>query len=149
MAVAMHRDESFAQRLRDGREELRELKDEAAGIAGDAGKVAREEVRLAVTEVREGVRAAVRTTVWGAAALGMGVVTLMWLPLPVFFGLNTALEAWLAALLTVAILGAITLVLALVALKQLRAVKLVPREAMSRMKEDSQWLKQQLSREPN
>lgn len=148
MAIAMHSEESFKERLREGREELRELKGEAGEIASGAGRIARDEVKLAVAEVREGVRATVRTTIWGGIALGFALVTFMWLPLPIYLGLNEALESWIAGLITVAILGILTAIFGFLALRQARQITLVPKEAIARMKEDSQWVKQQLSRNP-
>lgn len=148
MAIAMHSEESFAQRLREGREELRELGSEAGEIASGAGRIARDEVRLAVAEVKDGVRATVRTTIWGGVALGFGIVMLMWLPLPIYLGLNEALESWIAALITVAILAVLTAIFGFLAYRQMRQITLVPKEAIARMKEDTQWVKQQLSRNP-
>lgn len=149
MALATQGDDSVLRRLRDGRDELRELQDEAKGIAGDAGNIARDEIRLALSEVREGVRSTLRTTAWAAAAGVLALVTLMWLPVPVYVGLSEGLDAWLAALVTVLILLLTTLIVAFLAVRQLRSIRLTPRAAIARMKEDAQWLKQQLSREAN
>lgn len=148
MAIAMHSEESFGQRLREGREELRELRLEAGEIASGAGRVARDEMRLAVAEVQDGIRATIRTSIWGGIALGLSVVLLMWLPLPLYLGLNTAMEAWLAALLTVALLALVTAIFAFLAYRQMKQITLLPKDAIARMKEDTQWVKQQLSRNP-
>jgi hypothetical protein len=70
----------------------------------------------------------------------------MWLPLPIAVGLAEVMPWWAAALLTVAILAAVTAVLGSIAYSQFKRISFVPREAMGRMKEDKEWLKQQLSR---
>jgi uncharacterized membrane protein YqjE len=134
--------------MRDRREELRELTREAGDIATGAGYIARAEVRLAVTEVREGIRATVRTTVLGGITLAFALTTFMWLPLPVVLGLAQVMDWWAAGLLTVALLLAVSALLAFFALRQMKGISLVPREALTRMKEDAKWLKQQLSKSP-
>jgi uncharacterized membrane protein YqjE len=113
------------------------------------GRVARDEVRLAVAEVRDGVRATARTSAWGGAALALGAVTLIWLPLPIVFGLYEAMPLWAAALITVAIFAVITAIVGSIAYQQFKKISFVPREAMERMKEDTEWLKQQLTKSPN
>ena len=149
MAVAVPREESsFADRLRNGRGEFQQLRGDAGEIAGGVGRVARAEVMLAVSEVRDGVKATVRTSIWGGAALGLAAVTLMWLPLPLVVGLAEAMPWWAASLLTVAILAAITAIVGFIAYQQFKKISLVPHEAMQRMKEDKEWLKQQMSRNP-
>jgi uncharacterized membrane protein YqjE len=147
VAVAIHREEtSFTDRLRNGRGEFQQLRTDAGDIAGGVGRVARDEVKLAVSEVRDGVKATVKTSIWGGLALGFAAVTLMWLPLPIAVGLAEVMPWWAAALLTVAILAAVTAVLGSIAYGQFKRISFVPREAMGRMKEDKEWLKQQLSR---
>jgi uncharacterized membrane protein YqjE len=147
VAVAIHREEpSFTDRLRNGRGEFQQLRNDAGDIAGGVGRVARDEVKLAVSEVRDGVKATVKTSIWGSLALGFAAVTLMWLPLPIAVGLAEVMPWWAAALLTVAILAAVTAVLGSIAYSQFKRISFVPREAMGRMKEDKEWLKQQLSR---
>ena len=147
MALAVHSPESsFGDRLRDGREEFRELKGEAGEIATGIGRVAREEAMLAVSEVRDGVKATIRTSIWGGLAAAFALVTLMWLPLPIAVGLAETMPWWAASLLTVAILAVITAIAGMVALRQFKTISFVPREALGRMKEDKEWLSQQLSR---
>lgn len=149
MAVAVHHEESsFTDRLRNGRGEFQQLRSDAGEIAGGMGRVARAEVMLAVSEVRDGVKATVRTSIWGGAALALAAVTLIWLPLPIVFGLYEVMPLWAAALITVAIFAVITAIVGLIAYRQLKRISFVPHEAMERMKEDKEWLKQQLSRNP-
>jgi uncharacterized membrane protein YqjE len=149
VALAVHSQESFADRLREGRDEVRQLKGEAGEIATGIGRVAREEALLAVAEVRDGVRATVKTSIWGGIAFGMALVTLMWLPLPIYVGLDEVMPQWAAALLTLAILVVLTAIVGMIAYRQLKSIRLVPREALGRMKEDKEWLIQQLSRNPS
>jgi uncharacterized membrane protein YqjE len=148
MTLATSADESFAQRMRDRREELRELTREAGDIATGAGYIARAEVRLAVTEMRDGISATMRTGIWGGIALFIAAITLFWLPLPIFIVLAEILPWWIAATATVGLFALLATTLGLVAYRQLKGIQLVPREALQRMKEDQRWLRQQLSGKP-
>lgn len=148
MALA-HSEAPIGQRWRDAREELRELEVEARGIANGIGDVARGEARLAVAEVRDGVRATRRAAIMGGIAAAFGVVTLAWLPLPLLLGLNEAMPLWAASLVTAGVLVTISVIVGLMAKRQFKAIRFVPREAMERAKEDAEWLKQQFSRSPS
>jgi uncharacterized membrane protein YqjE len=144
-----HSEAPIRQRWREAREELRELEGEAREIAHGLGDVARGEARLAVAEVRDGVRATRRAAILGAVAVAFGLVTLAWLPLPLLLGLNEAMPLWAASLVTVGVLMLISVPLALMAWRQFKAINFVPKEALERVKEDTEWLKQQLSRDPS
>lgn len=148
MALA-HSEAPLGQRLRDARDELREIEHEAREIANGIGDVARGEARLAVAEVRDGVRATRRAAIFGGIAGAIGLVALAWLPLPLLLALDLALPLWAAALVTVGVLTVIAGVAGLTAWRQFKAISFVPREAFERMKEDTAWLKQQLSRSPS
>jgi hypothetical protein len=125
-------------------DELRELSGEARGIGRDAGQVARDEVALALAEVKDGTRAAIQASVWGVLAAAFGVVSLAWLPLPLFLALNQNLTDWVAGLITVGALLVVAAVLGLIARARFKSVSVVPRAAIERAKEDRQWLSQQL-----
>jgi uncharacterized membrane protein YqjE len=150
VALAVHTpDSSLGERIRDGRDEFHDLRNEATGIASDLGQVARDEARLAVAEVRDGVRATVRAAIFGAVAGALAVVTLMWLPLPLLIGLAEVMPWWAASLVTVGVLFAITAVVGLAAMQQFKSVSFVPKGAIERFKEDKEWVTQQLSRKPS
>jgi uncharacterized membrane protein YqjE len=139
----------LGERIRDGRDEFHDLRNEATGIASDLGQVARDEARLAVAEVRDGVRATVRAAIFGGIAGALAVVTLMWLPLPLLIGLAEVMPWWAASLITVGVLFAITAVVGLVAMQQFKSISFVPKGAIERFKEDKEWVTQQLSRKPS
>lgn len=150
MALAVHTPQSsLGERLRDGREEFEELRSEATGIASDLGQVARDEARLAVAEVKEGVRTTVRAAVIGGIAAGLGIVTVMWLPLPLLIGLAEVMPWWAASLVTVGVLALATAIVGFMAFQQFKSIALVPRGAIERFKEDKEWLTQQFSRRPS
>jgi uncharacterized membrane protein YqjE len=150
VAIAVHTPRtSLGERLRDGREEFDELRGEASGIASDIGQVARDEARLAVAEVKEGVRTTVRAAITAGIAAVLGIVTLMWLPLPLLIGLAEVMPWWAASLITVGILALLTAVVGFMALRQFKAIALVPKGAIERFKEDKEWVTQQFSRKPS
>jgi uncharacterized membrane protein YqjE len=150
VALAIHNpDAPLAERIRDGREEFSNLRSEAGEIASGIGQVARDEARLAVAEVRQGVRATVRTGISGSIALAFALVTLLWLPLPIVVGLAEVMPWWAASLVTVGILALVTAIIGMIAYGHLKSISLVPRGAIDRFKEDKEWLTQQLSRGPS
>jgi uncharacterized membrane protein YqjE len=136
--------ESVLDRWRDARDELRGLGAEAGEIASGMGRVARGDARLAVAEVRDGIRATTRTAIVAGVALVLAVVTVGWLPLPILLGLGEAMPLWAASLVTVGITAVLALALGLFAWHRFRRTSLIPREALKRAKEDKEWLKQQL-----
>lgn len=150
MALAVHTPRtSLGERLRDGRDEFEELRNEAGGIASDLGQVARDEARLAVAEVKDGVRATARAAVLGGMTAGLAIVTLMWLPLPLLIGLAEVMPWWAAALITVGVLALVTAIVGLMAWQQFKSIALVPKGAIERFKEDKEWVTQQFSRKPS
>ena len=150
MALAAHTPRtSLGERVRDGRDEFEELRNEATGIASDLGQVARDEARLAVAEVKDGVRTSIRAAVMGGVAAVFGIVTLMWLPLPLLIGLAEVMPWWAAALVTVGVLALLTAIVGLMAWRQFKSIVLVPRGAMQRFKEDKEWVRQQFSSKPS
>lgn len=150
MALAVHSpDSSLGERLRDGRDEFDDLRNEAGSIASELGQVARDEARLAVAEVRAGVRTTVRAAILGGVAGVLAVVTLMWLPLPLLIGLAEVMPWWAASLVTVGVLLLLTALVGFIAYRQFKSISVVPRGAIERMKEDREWVTQQLSRRPS
>lgn len=150
MALAVHTPRtSLGERLRDGRDEFEELRNEAGGIASDLGQVARDEARLAVAEVKDGVRATFRAAILGGMTAGLAIVTLMWLPLPLLIGLAEVMPWWAASLITVGVLALVTAIVGLMAWQQFKSIALVPKGAIERFKEDKEWVTQQFSRKPS
>ena len=148
MAMAMRSDESFMQRLKDGRAEIQELSSEANEIAASIGRIARDEATLAVAEVKETVSSTVSASAWGAVTLVLGLVTLIWLPAPLLIGLAEVMPWWTAALVTVGAIAAVLLIVGLFTYNKFKGIRLVP-GAIARMKEDQEWLRQQLSAKPD
>jgi uncharacterized membrane protein YqjE len=125
---------SFAELLRD--------------LAHGSGDLLRGELRLARTELAEIAATSARATIsvalgavlmlLGALALAVGVVLLIgdqWLPRDRY---------WLAALAAVVVTSVLAAVFARRGLAQLSPSRLAPDETLETLKEDKEWLKQQL-----
>jgi uncharacterized membrane protein YqjE len=121
---------------------LRELVEESVTLV-------REEVHLAKLEVSRAISGIGRGTLFtsvgavfmllGTLALLIGLVLLVgdqWLP---------ADRYWLAALLIMVITGALAMWLAKRGLALLSPSQLAPRETVTTLKEDKEWLKQRLT----
>ena len=148
MAVVLPED-PLGQRWRDARDEWRELRTEAADIATGVRSVAGGEARLAVAEVRDGIRATTRAVAFGSVAIVLALATAVWLPLPLLLGLSEAMPLWAASLATVGLMALLTLTFLLVARRRFMRISLIPREALMRVKEDKEWLRQQLFESSN
>ena len=138
-------DNSLGQRWRDARDEWREVRFDVSEIGAGVGRIAQGEARLAVAEVRDGIRATVQAATVAGIAVVISVVTLAWLPLPLLLVLAETMPLWAAALVTVGSLALVGLAIGILAVRRYRSIRLVPREALQRLKEDKEWLAQQLS----
>ena len=141
--------EPLTTKLREARDEWQSLQTEAADIAGGLGSVARDEVRLAIAEVGDGVRATVRVGIWGVVTFGLALMTLVWLPLPILIGLDAAMPLWAASLVTLGILAMLTAAVGFLTRLRIGRISFAPRQAVERFKEDKEWLKRQFSEERN
>ena len=117
-------------------------------LAHGSGDLLRGELRLARQELTEIAATSARGTVsvalgavlllLGALALATGVVLLVgdqWLPRDRY---------WLAALAVVVVTSVLAALFARRGLTQLSPAHLAPRETLETIKEDKEWLKQQL-----
>ena len=148
MAVVRPED-PVGQRWRDARGEWREVRADVGEIASGIGRVAAGDAQLAVAEVRDGIRATAQTAVFGLIASVLAVVTLAWLPLPLVLGLAEAMPLWAASLVTVGCMALVALLFVVITLTRFRGISLMPREALKRVKEDKEWVKQQLFESSN
>ena len=117
-------------------------------LARDGAALVRGEVRLARLELEAIAREVGRGTAQvavGATLLALGALTLatglvlvagdQWLPRDLY---------WLAALVIVVVMGAVSALLAKRGLRALSPSELMPSETIETLKEDKEWLKHQL-----
>ena len=111
-------------------------------LSEQTSRLARQEVELAKTELAaKGRRAGIGAGMFGGAGV-VGLYAVGALTATAILGLATAVDAWLAALIVTAVLGAIAGILALQGRSKVRqATPPVPEQATESVKEDLQWTK--------
>lgn len=115
-----------------------------SSLARDMSTLVRQEVALAKTELTQ-----------NAARAGKGIASIAVGGVLAFFGtgaliaalilfLSRTMDSWLAALLVGFVLCAIGGVLAMRAVATMKKGGLAPRETVETLKEDTQWMKEQI-----
>jgi MFS family permease len=112
-------------------------------LSQQTGDLVRQEMELAKAELREkGKAAGMGAGMFGGAGL-VGLYAVGALIAAAILGLGTAVDAWLAALIVGAVLGAVAGILALSGKKKVeQASPPVPEQAIESSKEDVEWTKQ-------
>lgn len=142
--MAADPESSLGDAMRRGREELRDVGDEFAGIVSDLREIARGEVELAKAEMGEQVSALVRTAIWGGVAAVLGLLALTWVFVTMTLVLDTFMDAWAAAAVTLGVLAVLTIGAGLAAASRMKQVTIVPKRTVHSVREDVQWAKDQL-----
>lgn len=114
-------------------------------LASETSLLVRQEVTLAKTELA--VKATSVGKNVGFLAVGglVGYTAVLSIVAAVIIGLANFIPAWAAALIVGVIVGIIAAVLIMAALKSLKETNLTPKETVESIKEDAQWLKNQVS----
>jgi len=125
-------------------EELRErpVGDLVKQLAGQTSTLVRQEVDLAKAELAEKGRIAGQGAGLFAGAAVVGLMAAGALTALLILVLDTAMDAWLAALIVTVALGAVAAVLALQGRNRIRAATPpVPQQTVETLKEDVEWAK--------
>jgi hypothetical protein len=111
-------------------------------LTDQTSRLARQEVELAKAElVTKGKRAGLGAGMFGGAGV-FGLYAVGALSAAAILALDTAMTAWLAALIVAAVLGAIAGGLAMAGKNEVQhATPPVPEQATESVKEDVQWAK--------
>jgi hypothetical protein len=125
--------------------EERSLGDLFSELAGETSMLVRQEVALAKTELTQ--KAATVGTNVGFLVVGgaVGYAALLAVIAAVIIGLSYFIPAWAAALIVGAIVGIVAYMLISSALAALKKANLAPTQTVESIKEDAQWLKNQVS----
>lgn len=115
-----------------------------ADLAGETSTLVRQEVALAKTELSQKAARAGKQV--GALVVGGAVAyaALLALMLAVIYALAQVMPPWAAALIVAVILAAIAGWLVTQALNALKQTDLAPRQTIETLKEDAQWMKDQV-----
>jgi predicted phage tail protein len=116
-----------------------------SALAADTGTLVRQEVALAQAEITAKATKAGKNVGYLAAGGAVGYVGLMAIVAGVIIGLSYFIPAWLAAILVGGVIAVASYVMVNSALSELRSMEVTPTETVDSIKEDAQWLKNQVN----
>lgn len=136
----MERDErSLVQR------DERSLGDLFSELATETGTLIRQEVALAQTELTEKASTVGKNVGYLAVGGAVGYAALLAILAGIILALASFIPAWASALVVGIAVGIVAYILITSALEELKRTELKPEETVESIKEDAQWLKNQLS----
>ncbi|MGC2237233.1 MAG: phage holin family protein [Pyrinomonadaceae bacterium] len=135
--------------------EERSLGDLFSELAGETSTLVRQEVALAQVELTQKATVAGKNVGFLVAGGAVGYMALLVVLAAVVIGLTQFISylsgwqiitsAWIAAAIVGLAVGAVAYVLVTGALEKLKNMELTPRQTVETLKEDAQWLKNQVS----
>ena len=125
--------------------EERSLGDLFSELAAETGTLVRQEVALAQAELSGKATRVGKQVGFLAVGGAIGYAAMLAIMAGVIIGLSNFIPAWIAALLVGAVVGAASFFLISSAIERLKNTNLKPEESVESIKEDAQWLKNQLS----
>jgi len=135
----------LSDQLREGREEVSEIRREIASIADDVLMLARKEAELAGAEVAEQLAHSRQAATYGGAGAVLALLTAVFAGLTLMFGLDAWMPLWAAALITFGAFAGVTAICFVAARRHARAISLVPRRTLASVNEDVRWARRQLT----
>lgn len=135
----------MAQTQMQMQKDERSLGDLFSELAAETGTLVRQEVALAQTELT--AKAAVVGKNVGFLAVGgaMGYAAVLAVLAGIILGLSYFMPVWIAAILVGLVIGGAAFFVISSALEELKNTNLKPDETVESIKEDAQWLKNQVS----
>lgn len=125
--------------LNDVRTEIDGLTTEVSSVAADLVSLLRLERELAMAEIQEQKRLAVRAAGFGVAGLELSVLTSVFAGLTLVFALATFLPDWAAGLIVTLLFGGLAFMAAMAAKNSIGGVTIVPRRFFKSVGEDFRW----------
>ena len=114
-------------------------------LASETGTLVRQEVALAQTELTAKAATVGKNVGFLAVGGAVGYAAMLAIVAGVIIGLSNLMPAWIAAILVGAVIGIAAFVLISSALAELKKTNLKPEESVESIKEDAQWLKNQVT----
>jgi hypothetical protein len=136
--------EPVTERLRRGRDEVRQVRADVSGIIDDLRTLAQKETELARAELQEQFGISRSAIIWSAVAGVGAMLTLVFMSLGLMFALDEVMPAWAAALVTAAVLGALVTLAGMLAMARFRRISFVPTRTINSVNEDVRWSRNQL-----
>ena len=125
--------------------EERSLGDLFSELAAETGTLVRQEVALAQTELTQKATSVGKNVGFLAVGGAIGYAALLCFLAAATIGLAYFVPAWAAALIVGAVVGIVAFLLISSGLKALKETDLTPRQTVETLKEDAEWLKNQVS----
>lgn len=125
--------------------EERSLGDLFAELASDTGTLVRQEVALAQTEITQTASKAGRNIVSLAVGGAVGYVAVLAFTAGIILLVGQFIPLWLSALIVGAVVGVMAYFMITAAIKKLQDMDLVPRATVETLKEDAEWIKNEIS----
>jgi len=123
----------------------RSLGDLFSELAAETGTLIRQEVALAQAELTTKASSVGKNVGFLAVGGAVAYAAMLAIVAGIILGLSYFMPAWLAAVLVGVVIGIASYVLISSALTELRKTNLKPEETVESIKEDAQWLKNQVS----
>jgi hypothetical protein len=114
-------------------------------LAAETGTLVRQEVALAQAEVTAKATRVGKNVGYLAVGGAVGYAAMLSILAGVVLGLSYFMPAWIAAVLVGLLVGAVAFFVISSALEELKNTNLKPEESVESIKEDAQWLKNQVS----
>ncbi|MBC7899027.1 MAG: phage holin family protein [Saprospiraceae bacterium] len=121
------------------------LGDLFSSLAAETGTLVRQEVALAQVELTEKAATVGKNVGYLVIGGAVGYAALLVVLASFVIVLANFIPLWIAALLIGAAVGIISFFLITSALAELKKIDLTPRETVESIKEDAQWLKNQVN----
>ena len=125
--------------------EERSLGELFTNLANETGTLVRQEVALAQAELTQKAASVGKNVGFLVVGGAVGYAALLAVIAAGIIGLANFVPAWAAALIVAAVVGIIAFILISSALGALKKTEVMPRETVETLKEDAQWLKNQVS----
>ena len=137
------------QMVRDERslvhKDERSLGDLFSELAAETGTLIRQEMSLAQTELTEKASTVGKNVGYLAVGGAVGYAAMLAILTGIILALANFIPAWAAALGVGIVVGIVAYILVSSALEELKRTEIKPEETVESIKEDAQWLKNQLS----
>ncbi|MEP6704038.1 MAG: phage holin family protein [Acidobacteriota bacterium] len=121
------------------------LGDLFSALASETGTLVRQEVALAQAELTTKATQVAKNVGFLAVGGAVGYAAMLAILAGVILGLSYFMPAWLSAILVGLVIGAVAFFMISSALGELKNTSLKPEETVDSIKEDAQWLKDQVS----
>jgi len=123
----------------------RSLGDLFSELAAETGTLVRQEVALAQAEISYKATTVGRQVGYLAVGGAIGYAALLAVLAGVIIGLSYFIPVWIAALVVGIVVGVVAFFLISSAIERLKNTNLKPEQSVESIKEDAQWLKNQVS----